>query len=172
MIRRGDSDFQWFKARVDSSHFSVASEYSDMATLHSALGGEPALLAKYYAEAVPPLHPEQEEDDTVTESLENSSDGPTSPSTSVSEALNGSVSMNGSGGAVVDDDKVVYEDYVDEEGVHLASARQDEEYEKVLRHNEEFAPRHRAKKMGEGKEVEKPQLATGRRAGAGWERSA
>lgn len=73
------------------------------------------------------------------------------------------------------DNKVVYEKYVNDGGDHLTSVKPNAGYEKSLEHDRETAPREKekakttqiAKKNGE-----KSHLASGRRAGAGWERSA
>ena len=74
-----------------------------------------------------------------------------------------------------DEEKVVYEKHVDDVGNHLTSVKLPQDYDKQLEHDRETAPRE--KKNTKTTEVAKKQngkshLASGRRAGAGWERSA
>jgi 2-acylglycerol O-acyltransferase 2 len=72
-------------------------------------------------------------------------------------------------------DKVIYEKYVNDRGDRLTSVKPDESYEKSLEHDRETAPREKKKVRSmeaSKKHDEKPHLASGRRAGAGWERSA
>ena len=79
---------------------------------------------------------------------------------------NGSTATNLNG---TDDAKIVYEKYVDEDGDYLTSVRTQKRYEDALRHN-------KATDLREKEDNKKKQdwsiLATGRRAGAGWEQSA
>lgn len=79
---------------------------------------------------------------------------------------NGSTATNLNG---TDDAKIVYEKYVDEDGDRLTSVRTQKGYEDALRHNKMTAPQG---KEDNRKKQDRSTLATGRRAGAGWERSA
>jgi hypothetical protein len=75
----------------------------------------------------------------------------------------------------VERDKVVYEKHVNDKGDHLTSVKPDESYHKILEHTRQVAPREKRKaeaKQATKKKDDKTQLASGRRAGAGWERSA
>jgi 2-acylglycerol O-acyltransferase 2 len=79
------------------------------------------------------------------------------------------------GGEKVEIDKVVYEKHGNNRGEHLTSVKPNDGYEKSPEHDRQTVPREKksakttriAKKNGE-----KSHLASGRRAGAGWERSA
>jgi 2-acylglycerol O-acyltransferase 2 len=87
----------------------------------------------------------------------------------------GKVREKRAGGEKVDKDKAIYEKYINDRGDRLTSVKPDESYEKSLEHGREAAPREKkkAKSMEAAKKHdEKPHLASGRRAGAGWERSA
>jgi 2-acylglycerol O-acyltransferase 2 len=80
-----------------------------------------------------------------------------------------------SGKERVEGDKVVYEKHVNDKGDHLTSVKPDESYHKILEHTRQVAPREKKKtetKQATKKKDDKSQLASGRRAGAGWERSA
>ncbi|KAK5104746.1 diacylglycerol O-acyltransferase 1 [Lithohypha guttulata] len=75
----------------------------------------------------------------------------------------------------LDENKIVYEKYKDGEGSVLVSVKPDPSYEENLKHNKATAPRSRGSSTSENKKLQdtpKPQLQAGRRAGAGWERSA
>jgi hypothetical protein len=76
---------------------------------------------------------------------------------------------------MVEGDKVVYEKHVNDKGDHLTSVKPDESYHKTLEHTRQVAPREKKRaepKQASKKKDNKSQLASGRRAGAGWERSA
>jgi hypothetical protein len=85
------------------------------------------------------------------------------------------VHVKKSGKDKVEGDKVVYEKHVNDKGDHLTSVKPDESYHKTLEHTRQVAPREKKKaeaKQATKKKDDKSQLASGRRAGAGWERSA
>ncbi|KAL9109254.1 MAG: hypothetical protein Q9227_006009 [Pyrenula ochraceoflavens] len=69
----------------------------------------------------------------------------------------------------VDGNKLVYEKRGNLNRDSLTSVEPEKDYQNALQHNEETKPRNRRKKLGE---KPSPELASGRRAGAGWERSA
>ena len=78
------------------------------------------------------------------------------------------------------DETEIYEKHVDGNGHVLTSLKRDDSYAESLRHDELIAPRRKSgdrspNKEHKGKKDEPEgtsQLKTGRRAGAGWERSA
>lgn len=70
----------------------------------------------------------------------------------------------------LDEKKLIYERYATDDGDGLTSVEPENDYQDGLRHNEDTRPRDRSRSRQRGEEG--PQLATGRRAGAGWERSA
>ena len=81
------------------------------------------------------------------------------------------------------DETELYEKHVDGNGHVLTSLKRDDSYDESLRHDEAIAPRRKSgdrspKKENTAKQDERDepkgtaQLKTGRRAGAGWERSA
>jgi hypothetical protein len=75
----------------------------------------------------------------------------------------------------VEGDEIVYEKHVNDKGDHLTSVKPDESYHKTLEHNRRVAPREKKTveaKQAAKKKDDRSQLASGRRAGAGWERSA
>jgi hypothetical protein len=80
-----------------------------------------------------------------------------------------------SGGENLGNDRIVYEKYANDKGEHLTSGKVDDGYEKSLEHHRETAPRKKEKAKTSGiakKNGGSSLLASGRRAGAGWERSA
>ena len=71
--------------------------------------------------------------------------------------------------------KIVFDKYVDDKGNRLTSVKPAQGHEKQLEHDRETAPR--GKETAKTTQIEKTHdgkshLASGRRAGAGWERSA
>lgn len=70
----------------------------------------------------------------------------------------------------LNDTKLVYGRYTVGVGESLTSVEPEKDYQDSLRHNEDTRPRARSRNRQQ--EQEGPQLATGRKAGAGWERSA
>jgi 2-acylglycerol O-acyltransferase 2 len=69
----------------------------------------------------------------------------------------------------VDEKKVIYEKHVNDNGEVLTSIKPSENYEDSLKHNGETAPREKGHERPAKRQDE---LASGRQAGAGWERSA
>ena len=162
MLHREHSDFQWFRERAKSVHSDPISEYSAMASVSAPLNPEPSLPKeradhdlppKSYADAVVTSN-----DDTDGQSYERRpSVSGTSSTTAVEDR------------AQLDEDKVISEKHNGPNGGStLTSVRPDDVYEKALRHNGEIAPRERKR------DKNRPQspLESGRKAGAGWQRSA
>ncbi len=210
MLKRGDSDFAWFKARSDSIHSSLTSQYSEMAAATVPLNAETSqpqeraehhLPQKSYADAVADYEGAdarapadaganghlQDSSSMGTagntngfppreigadKPIENKTDNP-SKNTTDESTKNVTTKQ-------LDEDKLVYEKYVDDRGTHLTSVKTDEAYSKGLNHDRETAPLEEEKskimqaprKHDPDRKQEKIQLASGRRAGAGWERSA
>ena len=205
MLKRGDSDFAWFKARSDSINSSLTSQYSDMAastvpvnaeTFQPQDQAEHHLPPKSYADAVGNAVADNEGEDTDAtadtvvngHALDSSSMGTAGNTKDFPPMENGTdkptefksdkPTKNGPT-KQLNEDKVIYEKYVDDTGAHLTSVKTDENYSKGLEHGRETAPEKKRskiiqapKKHDPDRKQEKTQLASGRRAGAGWERSA
>lgn len=90
--------------------------------------------------------------------------------TAVSDNADGSSAANGLWHNI-DEDRVIYDKHTDKKGQKLTSIKPDESYEKMLRHGAESAPRQKGR-SGKKQDLNNSKLASGRRAGAGWERSA
>ena len=71
-----------------------------------------------------------------------------------------------------DGDKLVFEKYTDGHGTHLTSVRAGDDHEEELKRHKEVAPRRSKATDKKEDSMKQPALATGRRAGAGWEKSA
>jgi hypothetical protein len=70
----------------------------------------------------------------------------------------------------LDENKIVYEKHLSaDQQIPLTSVKPDDGYEESLKHNGEIAPKEKKSKQ---QDTPKSQLASGRRAGAGWETSA
>ena len=137
---------------------------------------EHSLASKSYADAVA---------DSGTDLAGNSKD---EPSSKINGLLEGDTSSSATAGNTngfppangvrkpVGEDKVVYEKYVNDKGEHLMSVKPDDTYERSLEHDVLNAPRENQRKDKTVRIMKrqngKSQLASGRRAGAGWERSA
>lgn len=70
----------------------------------------------------------------------------------------------------LDEKKVVYQRFTAGHGDSLTSIEPGKDFQDGLRHNEDTRPRDRSRDRG--RQEDGPQLATGRKAGAGWEKSA
>lgn len=151
------------KSYADSVSHSTGRQNGGVDSHHGVLNAEPADPQKR-AEHQPP--PKSYADSVVQ-----------SPAT----ALNGDAPrpINGSGpnGGVngdakkLDGDKLVYEKYTSQDGkTSLTSVKVDDEHHQSLKHSEKTAPRDSSKKI---KKRDTPkELSSGRKAGAGWEKSA
>jgi 2-acylglycerol O-acyltransferase 2 len=206
MLKRGDSDYEWFKARTESLHSPLTSKYSEMAAstvLLTADTSQPPeraerdLPPKSYADAVVNAKTEtnerasaddasnsgandNHENNTVSTTMGDVNGFP--PSNNEISKLTNQENVEGDNVHVkrsdkdkVERDKIVYEKHVNDKGDHLTSLKPDENYEKTLEHNRHVAPREKERagaKQAAKKKDDKSQLASGRRAGAGWERSA
>lgn len=185
MLKRGDSDFQWFKARTESLSSSFAPYQSKMSTRTAPLNAETSqpeeradnhLPPKSYADAVA----DTTSDDTVTNGHLH---GVTS-SLGIAGNTNGFPATQNGSDKSEHETKIVYEKYINDRGDQLTSVKTDETYSGALEHDRETAPREKKSSASSTKQLERPekkeqvnkqqntQLASGRQAGAGWERSA
>jgi 2-acylglycerol O-acyltransferase 2 len=203
MLKRGDSDFQWLKARTESLHSSLTSEYSEMTASSVPLNAETSqpqeraehnLPPKSYADAIFNTASESGDRADAKDASNSAADGQLEnhtghtagnvngfppvnndiPKPTNSEEVDGNkVHKKRTGGEDFGKDKAVYE--INHGGERLTSVKLDESYEKNLERDRETAPREKKKQTTMEtikKKDEKPHLASGRRAGAGWERSA
>lgn len=189
MLRRGDSDFAWFRERAQSLHSDSLSAYTDKMVTTTAsssadnegpggLVSEPSkpqdraahsLPPKSYAQAVDTENKDQEFGDKGVNGSATNGDG--------KGLVNGHTAKT----KKVDDDKVLYQAHKGQNGeTPLTSIKPSEEYEKSLRHSAKTAPQ---KEVGPGKPKKRQDttstnthpaanLASGRQAGAGWQTSA
>ena len=176
VLAREHSDFAWFKSRTDSLPFDLSSGQSDMANSngHSLLSAETSqpseraekhLPAKSYAEATQqPFEKQQMANSHAVQTDGNSDTG---------RNING-IHLVKREEKQVEPIKVVYAKHFDNKGTAVASVKPDLGYEAALEHDQMSAPRQRKKETALDKKAspEKRKLASGRRAGAGWERSA
>jgi hypothetical protein len=206
MLKRGDSDNEWFKARTESLHLPLTSKTSEMAASTVLLTAETSqpqersergLPPKSYAEALLSAKTETSEranaDDASSSRANDGRKNNTAPTTTGDvnslppiddeiPKLANQENVEGDNIHVkrpdkdkVEGDKVVYEKHVNDKGDHLTSVKPDESYHKILEHTRQVAPREKKKaeaKQATKRKDDKSQLASGRRAGAGWERSA
>ncbi len=92
---------------------------------------------------------------------------------------NGTAYLNGVNGSPeikglsrnIDEDHVICDKHSSQEEEKLTSIKPDESCEEGLKHDAESAPRQRGR-SGKKQDPNHAKLASGRRAGAGWERSA
>ena len=174
MLQRGHSDFAWFRERAQSLHSDSVSHYTEMASNmieeQGQLNPEPSqpeeraehsLPPKSYAEAISNETNEQTED-----AFGNKSDG------EQKSAVNGyahAPMVNGHKDRYqLDEDKVVYEKHVNQNGEVFTSIKPSENYEQSLQHNGTTAPREKHHRPAKRQD----ELASGRKAGEGWEKSA
>jgi hypothetical protein len=203
MLQRGDSDFQWFKARTELLHSPVTSEYSEMAantvpisaeTLQPQEAAEHSVPPEPYTNAVLNNHAVTSELLAANDSNSSGANGlledHAGPSTTgiangfphtsdetpkLADPSNPTdIVKDTTGEKRTNPARIIYENYVDDTGSHLASVKPGKEYAAPLEEEPGKATRDKktantnlAKKQ-DGKSV----LASGRRAGAGWERSA
>jgi hypothetical protein len=206
MLKSGDSDYEWFKARTESLHLPLTSKYSEMAAgtvLLTADTSQPQESAECdlpptsYADGVVNAKAETSEranaDDASNSGANDDRENNTVPTTmgdvngflpldkeipkpANQENIEGNnTHVKRSDKDKVERDKIVYEKHVNDKGDHLTSVKPDESYEKTLEHTRQVAPREKKRaeaKQAAKKKDDKSQLASGRRAGAGWERSA
>jgi hypothetical protein len=127
------------------------------------------LPPKSYAEAIiQPFEGQQEANKHAVET-----NGHSSTYSTTAGNINGVRDANGTE-KELDMGPVVYADHVDSKGTAIASIKPEPSYEAALKHNQVSAPRQRPKEttLAKRSSPEKSKLASGRRAGAGWERSA
>ena len=181
-LAREHSDFAWFKSRTESLPFDLTSGQAEImgnTNEHGLLNPEMSqpteraehnLPPKSYAEAtVQPLQEQQK----VNQAFAQTNGHP--------KESGSSTESNGDGFCPakreeksLDEDRVIYAKHVDSNGTAIASVRPHPSYEEALKHVQEAVPRLRKKESTtqNKQDTTRPQLASGRRAGAGWERSA
>lgn len=173
MLTREHSDFQWFRERTKSLHSPLLTK---MATNSAPLNPEPADPQQRAQQHLPP----KSYADAVQEDVENepTRNGIVKSKVNGATAVQRPVAVKDGdyvNGENVDEDKIVYEKYRNGDGTVLTSIKPDPSYEESLKHGAKTAPRDQredAKNTKKRQDTPKSQLATGRRAGAGWERSA
>ncbi|KAK4945337.1 diacylglycerol O-acyltransferase 1 [Elasticomyces elasticus] len=186
MLQRGDSDFAWFRQRAESLHSDSLSAYTEKMTSSSisadsaGLNPEPSqpqdraahdLPPKSYAEAV--YEPDDERGQTDGLPHDQNGDGVYEPAPL--NSMNGSVDTKTNGHTKkVGEKKVLFEKHTGEDGYTLTSIKPNESYEKSLKHDAETAPKKdlELKKTAKRQDVAGSQLASGRKAGEGWNSSA
>ena len=186
MLRRGDSDFAWFRQRAESLHSDSLSAYTEKMTSSSigadsaGLNPEPSqpqdraahdLPPKSYADAV--YEPDDEREQT--NGLPKYSKGNGTYEPTFSNTTNGFADSKENGHPQkLGEEKVLFEKHTGEDGYTLTSIKPNESYEKSLQHDAETAPKKdlAAKKSAKRQDVPGSQLASGRKAGAGWNSSA
>lgn len=128
------------------------------------------LPPKSYATAATLPHEEQQSDGFLNGQVNGSTQSNGTP-THTNHA-NGSAHPDAEG-KNLDEDRVVFEKYADHNGAVLTSVKPDEGYEEGLKHDHDTAPRdqHPPGKAVKKQDTPTSQLTSGRRAGAGWERS-
>jgi len=171
MLQRGHSDFAWFRERAQSLQSDTVSAYTEMASTSAQgrLNPEPSQLQdradhdlppKSYADAV--NEPPNQNGDTATLVLDKPEEAaPNGPAYPCASMVNGQSNQ----------DRVIYEKHTSHNGeTSLASIKPSDDHEESLRHNAKSAPRE--KKSTRPSKRQNMQLASGRRAGEGWQRSA
>jgi hypothetical protein len=177
MLQRGHSDFAWFRERAESLHSNSLSHYTEMASTtidgQGQLNPEPSqpderaehnLLPKSYADAAA----NQGANGTTVEPASDRNGKGTVNGSAHPPATKGDKSRR-----KLDEDKVIFEKHVNNAGEILTSIKPSEQYEESLKHDGQTAPRekkpHRPTKR---QDLTQDELSSGRKAGAGWERSA
>lgn len=186
MLSRENSDYYSYRERTKILNSRlIANYYPAMATQSAALNPEPAdpneraehnLPPKSYADAAQePLNNNVQ----ATDKSETHVNGSLTPKNQ--QSLNNGYLKPEINGDNLDDDKVVLEKRASRDGTVLVSVKPDPGYEESLKHNAETAPRDptpngrsktKARPNSKRQDIPKSQLKSGRRAGAGWERSA
>lgn len=174
------SDFAWLKSRTESLPFDLSAGQPEMANAdgHGVLNAETSqpcertehdLPPKSYAEAI--LQPFEGQQEANKHAVETN--GHSSTNSTTAGNINGVRPAKGAE-KELDAGKFLYADHVDRKGTAVASVKPEPGFEVALKHNQVSAPRRRTKETALAKRSspEKPKLASGRRAGAGWERSA
>jgi 2-acylglycerol O-acyltransferase 2 len=179
MLQRGHSDFAWFRERAQSLQSDSLSHYTDMASTtingQGPLSSEPSqpderaehnLPPKSYAAAANP-------------DLNGQNYAPDGPAAGFNggAAVNGSVQPAEANGErnkqSLDESKVIYEKHININGEVLTSIKPSEDYEASLKHNRQTTPHEKKQnRPTKRQDLTQGELASGRRAGAGWERSA
>ena len=179
MLQRGHSDFAWFRERAESLHNNSFSHYTDMASTtideqQDLLNPEPSRPKERAEHNLPPMSHAEATDPGVN--VQNGA--PVGPWSGSEEkgAANGSPHpplINGAKSRQRDQDKVIYEKHVNKAGEILPSIKPSKNFEGRLLHSGQTAPREKKSHTpAKRQDVTQDDLASGRRAGAGWEKSA
>jgi hypothetical protein len=160
MLHREHSDFQWFKERARTLKSSSIAAYTSTTTMATTEPSDPNERADL------DLPPKSYADAVVTGPPGNGHER----HPSVSGASSATAVDDGAHRAQLDEDKLVYEKHTGTNGGgRLTSVRPDDSYERALHHNGKTAPRN-GKIRAENRPMS--SLESGRKAGAGWQRSA
>jgi hypothetical protein len=175
MLKRGQSDFEWFQNRTRKLHSDLVNEYPSMATLNPEPAApeeraEYGLPPKSYATATKePFEKQQQENGNA---FHINGDLKESKKSQIKADVKGNEQQ-------LDEQKVLFEEHTNGDGEILTSVKPDPEYEKSLKHDKEAAPRDQRKsskntnkRQDTPKSQLKDDLSSGREAGAGWEKSA
>jgi glucose/arabinose dehydrogenase len=166
MLHREHSDFQWFKERTQSLNSEPISRYSGMATVGAPLNSEPALPRDRAEHDLP----SKSYADAVISGNRQADGHPPERRPSMSAASSATAVDDAASRAQLDEDKLTYEKHAGSSGGGmLTSMRPGDSWEEALRHNRTTAPRDQ-KRQAENRP--RSRLASGRKAGAGWQRSA
>lgn len=165
MLQRGDSDFIWYKQRVQQSRFIDPAAVM-ASTVSAPLNPEPADPKVRQEHSLPP---KSFRDAVQSGRRQQTSPGDSQPHSPIKSYASSATAVDDK--ELLDDDKVVYEKHKTASGTEvLTSVKPSENYEESLKHNGEIAPIEKHEN-GQSKRQDKP-LASGRKAGAGWQRSA
>lgn len=151
------------KSYADSVSHSTERQNGDVDGHHGALNAEPADPQERAEHQLPP----KSYADSVVQSPVTALNGDAPRQTNgggPNEGVNGDAKK-------LDGDKLVYEKYTSQDGkTSLTSVKVDDEHHQSLKHSEKIKSRDSSKKI---KKQDTPkELASGRQAGAGWQRSA
>lgn len=159
MLQRGDSDFVWYKQRVEQSRFI---DPALMATTRTKpLNPEPADPKERKEHHLPPK--------SFADAVQKTPAGDSQPQSPIKSYASSATAVDDK--EQPDEDRVIFEKHRSASGSGvLTSLKPAEPYEESLKHNGETAPREN----GQSKSQDPPEraLASGRKAGAGWQRSA
>lgn len=164
-IQRENSEYQWYRQRAASIHTHLKPNYlvpvSDV-----NMNSEPADPQERSQNNLPPKSYADAAHEAVNGDRTNG-------------YSNGTTKLTEDAARNLDENKIVYEKYSNGDGSVLTSVKPDPGYEESLKHNQQTAPRSREPSTSRSKsknsklqDTPKPQLQSGRQAGAGWERSA
>jgi hypothetical protein len=170
-LPRLDSDYLWYRERLRSLDLpkSKLNLNLDMADGHVAsvpLNAEPADPKERLKHNLPPK--------SFADAVQEPADHENAQSQTSTRSYASSATAVDDHREHFDENKLVYEKHLNASRDEvLTSIKPDEKYEESLKHDGATAPREKRKK-GQSKRQDHPEepLASGRKAGAGWQRSA